>query len=49
VWGGLTLGIAQALTETYLESGLSLLVAFVLLYVILRFMPAGIMRRGRVE
>jgi branched-chain amino acid transport system permease protein len=49
VWGGLTLGIAQALTETYLESGLSLLVAFALLYVILRFMPAGIMGKGRVE
>lgn len=49
VWGGLTLGIAQALTETYLEAGLSLLVAFVLLYVILRFMPAGIMGKGRLE
>ena len=48
-WGGLTLGIAQALTETYSESGLSLLVAFGLLYVILRFMPAGIMGKGRVE
>src|SRR5262249_48314280 len=49
VWGGLTLGVAQALTETYLEAGLSLLVAFVLLYVILRFMPAGIMGKGRLE
>jgi branched-chain amino acid transport system permease protein len=49
VWGGLTLGVAQALTETYLESGLSLLVAFFLLYLILRFMPAGIMRKGRLE
>jgi branched-chain amino acid transport system permease protein len=49
VWGGLTLGIAQALTETYLEAGLSLLVAFALLYVILRFMPAGIMGKGRLE
>jgi branched-chain amino acid transport system permease protein len=49
VWGGLTLGIAQALTETYLEAGLSLLVAFVLLYVILRFMPAGIIGKGRLE
>jgi branched-chain amino acid transport system permease protein len=49
VWGGLALGVAQALTETYLESGLSLLVAFALLYVILRFMPAGIMGKGRAE
>jgi branched-chain amino acid transport system permease protein len=49
VWGGLTLGVAQALTETYLEAGLSLLVAFFLLYLILRFMPAGIMGRGRLE
>ena len=49
VWGGLTLGVAQALTETYLEAGLSLLVAFVLLYAILRFMPAGIMGKGRLE
>jgi branched-chain amino acid transport system permease protein len=49
VWGGLALGIAQALTETYLEAGLSLLIAFALLYLILRFMPAGIMGRGRLE
>lgn len=49
VWGGLTLGVAQALTETYLEAGLSLLVAFVLLYAILRFMPAGIIGKGRLE
>jgi branched-chain amino acid transport system permease protein len=49
VWGGLTLGVAQALTETYLESGVSLLVAFFLLYLILRFMPAGIMGKGRLE
>jgi branched-chain amino acid transport system permease protein len=49
VWGGLTLGVAQALTETYLEAGLSLLVAFVLLYVILMAMPAGIMGKGRRE
>lgn len=49
IWGGLALGVAQALTETYLEAGLSLLVAFVLLYAILRFMPGGIMGRGRLE
>jgi len=49
VWGGLTLGVAQALTETYLESGLSLLVAFALLYLILTVMPAGIMGRGRLD
>jgi branched-chain amino acid transport system permease protein len=49
IWGGLALGVAQALTETYLEAGLSLLVAFALLYGILRFMPAGIMGKGRTE
>jgi branched-chain amino acid transport system permease protein len=49
LWGGLALGIAQALTETYAEAGLSLLVAFFLLYLILRFMPAGITGKGRVE
>jgi branched-chain amino acid transport system permease protein len=49
LWGGLVLGIAQALTETYSESGLSLLVAFFLLYLILRFMPAGLIGKGRVE
>lgn len=49
IWGGLALGIAQALTETYLEAGLSLLVAFFLLYMVLTLMPAGIMGRGRVE
>lgn len=49
VWGGLTLGVAQALTETYLEAGLSLLVAFALLYLVLTVMPAGIMGKGRIE
>ena len=49
LWGGVVLGIAQALTETYSEAGLSLLVAFFLLYLILRFMPAGLMGKGRVE
>lgn len=49
VWGGLTIGVAQAFTETYLETGLSLLVAFFLLYLILRFMPAGILGKGRLE
>jgi branched-chain amino acid transport system permease protein len=49
LWGGVVLGIAQALTETYSETGLSLLVAFLLLYLILRFMPAGLMGKGRIE
>ena len=47
--GRIASGVAQALTETYLEAGLSLLVAFLLLYLILRFMPAGIMGKGRLE
>ena len=45
----LTLGVAQALTETYLEAGLSLLVAFFLLYLVLTAMPAGITGKGRIE
>lgn len=49
IGGGLALGVAQALTETYLEAGLSLLVAFALLYTILISMPAGIMGKGRLE
>lgn len=49
IWGGLALGVTQALTETYLEAGLSLLVAFSLLYLVLTVMPAGMMGRGRVE
>ncbi len=49
LWGGVALGIAQALTETYIEAGLSLLAAFFLLYLALRFMPAGIIGRGRME
>ncbi len=49
LWGGVALGVSQALTETYLESGLSLLVAFALLYLILKYMPAGIMGKGRLE
>src|SRR5262249_25848387 len=49
VWGGLPVAMAQALTEPSLEAGLSLLVAFALLYLILRFMPAGLMGKGRLE
>lgn len=49
LWGGFAIGLAQALTETYLEAGLSLMVAFLLLYVILYLRPAGITGRGRVE
>ena len=55
VEGGVAAGVVggtgpvDTQAETYLEAGLSLLVAFVLLYAILRFMPAGIMGRGRLE
>ncbi|MBI4483642.1 MAG: branched-chain amino acid ABC transporter permease [Acidobacteria bacterium] len=49
LWGGFALGIAQALTETYIETGLSLLVVFFLLYLVLQFMPAGILGKGRIE
>jgi branched-chain amino acid transport system permease protein len=47
--GGIALGLVQAVTETYLDAGLSFFAAFLLLFLMLRFMPAGVMGRGRME
>lgn len=46
VGGGAALGIVQALTETYLEAGLSLFTAFLVLYVALVLRPRGLFGRG---
>ena len=47
--GGLLLGIIQSLAATYLTSGLSVAITFILLFVILILKPQGIMGRGAVE
>ncbi len=47
-WGGIALGVVQSLTETYLEAGLSLFMAFLALYLVLVFRPAGLLGRGRL-
>ena len=47
--GGLTLGVAQALTTSFLGAGLSLAVTFLLLYFMLVLRPKGIMGKGIVE
>jgi len=47
--GGLLLGVIQSLTATYLNSGLSIAITFILLFIILVLKPRGIMGRGIVE
>jgi branched-chain amino acid transport system permease protein len=47
--GGLLLCVTQALTATYLTSGLSIAITFILLFIILILKPQGIMGRGAVE
>jgi branched-chain amino acid transport system permease protein len=47
--GGLLLGVIQSLTATYLTSGLSVAITFILLFIILILRPQGIMGRGAVE
>ncbi len=47
--GGLLLGVIQSLTATYLTSGLSVAITFILLFMILILKPQGIMGRGAVE
>ena len=47
--GGLLLGVIQSLTATYLNSGLSVAVTFILLFIILIVKPRGIMGKGIVE
>ena len=48
LWGGLLLGVAQALTATYLSAGLSLTITFVILFFMLVFRPSGILGKGSV-
>jgi branched-chain amino acid transport system permease protein len=47
--GGLLLGVIQSLTATYLNSGLSVAITFILLFIILILKPQGIMGRGIAE
>jgi branched-chain amino acid transport system permease protein len=47
--GGLLLGVIQSLAATYLTSGLSVAITFILLFIILILRPQGIMGRGAVE
>ncbi len=49
LFGGLALGVIQSFTATYLTSGLSIAITFILLFVILILRPQGIMGRGAVE
>jgi branched-chain amino acid transport system permease protein len=47
--GGLLLGVIQALTATYLNSGLSVAITFILLFIVLVLKPQGIVGKGIVE
>ncbi len=47
--GGLLLGVIQSLTATYLNSGLSMAITFILLFIILVLKPQGILGKGIVE
>ncbi|HUJ90808.1 MAG TPA: branched-chain amino acid ABC transporter permease, partial [Syntrophorhabdales bacterium] len=47
--GGLLLGVIQSLTATYLTSGLSVAITFILLFIILILKPQGIVGKGIVE
>ncbi len=47
--GGVLLGVIQSLTATYLNSGLSIAITFILLFIILVWKPRGIMGKGIVE
>ncbi len=47
--GGLCIGVIQSLTATYLTSGLSIAITFILLFIILVLKPRGIMGKGIVE
>lgn len=47
--GGLLLGVIQSLTATYLNSGLSTAITFILLFFLLIAKPRGILGKGLVE
>ncbi len=46
--GGLILGIIQALSVTYINSGISVGITFIILYIMLVLKPAGILGKGNV-
>lgn len=46
LWGGLILGVAQALTATYLSAGISVAITFLILFFMLIFRPTGIVGKG---
>ncbi len=48
LWGGAVLGLAQALSATYLSAGISVAITFLLLFFMLIFRPTGIVGKGLV-
>ncbi len=49
LWGGLVLGIIQSISGAYLGGGISFVISFLLLYVMLVLRPAGLVGRGIIE
>ena len=49
LWGGILLGVIESLTMTYLTAGLSLVITFLLLLVMLILRPRGIIGKGMIE
>jgi branched-chain amino acid transport system permease protein len=49
LWGGLALGIIQSMSGTFLSAGISFVITFVVLYLMLVLRPAGLTGRGLVE
>ncbi len=49
LWGGLILGILEALTAAYLSSGISMGLTFFILFIMLILRPSGITGKGIVE
>jgi branched-chain amino acid transport system permease protein len=49
LWGGILLGVVESITTTYLTAGLSLVITFFLLLVMLVLRPGGIIGKGMIE
>jgi branched-chain amino acid transport system permease protein len=49
LFGGLILGVFESLATTYLTAGLSLVLTFLLLLIMLIFRPGGVFGRGALE
>lgn len=49
LWGGLALGIIQALSGTFLSAGISFVITFLVLYLMLILRPVGLTGRGLIE